>query len=284
MTNLATTSTSYLFAVDPKEAVSITEKVIAENGNLIKLSEVERKIYYLALCDRYGLDPFTNPFDYMKQTKWNKRTQENEIIGWTLYPNKKAAEAFGMKHNLNCRIVDRSVEDGCAIVVVEISNGSRVVQEVGAVEVTDRLGRADALKKAITQARRRGLLAFCGFSEPDTEVKGIAAEALDPPMDVMELGTAAIAEPEAIDRASIYAEIEASMKRLSWRKKDAVNCLNARYQKSTRDDLKDFELIDFNNYLKDLCDRKDEEEAHTQLDPEVVADFVATFQGEEGAA
>lgn len=280
MTNLATTSTSYLFAVDPKEAVSITEKVIAENGNLIKLSEVERKIYYLALCDRYGLDPFTNPFDYMKQTKWNKKTGENEIIGWTLYPNKKAAEAFGMKHNLNVRIVDKSVEDGCAIVVVEVSNGSRVVQEVGAVEVTDRLGRADALKKAITQARRRGLLAFCGFSEPDTEVRGIAAEAFDPPMDVMELGTAAIADVEAIDRTPIYETIAASMKRLGWTKKKASGCLVERYQKATRDELKDFELKDFNNYLLDLCDRKDEEEAHTALNPEVVQSFMETFRPE----
>jgi hypothetical protein len=182
---------SGLVNIDQNQAGAIAEKVLAENGNLIKLTAVERKIYYLAMCDRFGLDPWSNPFDYLEQKK------SGEVIGVSLYPNIRAANFKAEQRGLSVRILSRKVditdpnckgkygnyEAGWAEVEVEVTDGRRTLTEVGYVEITSSLKRGDAVKKAITQARRRGILAFCGLS--DGGESAIGSESYDPPMDVL---------------------------------------------------------------------------------------------------
>ncbi|MBL1176917.1 hypothetical protein [Pantanalinema sp. GBBB05] len=242
MSNLAIVSDNRnaLFAVNYTEAKGIIEKVIAENGDLSRLTAVERKVYYLAMCDRYGLDPFSNPFDYL----------EGKGKSLKLYPNKRAAEAFGLKHNLSYKITEKSVSDGVAMVTVTVTDGRRSTEDIGVVEINGYINRADALKKAVSQARRRAILAWCGFSPESDRENTISAEALDPPVDIISAVPVTVhPEPEPFNREPYYAAIESDMKRLGWKKSTAVDFLKHSYQKATRDELTGEELIDFVEFL-----------------------------------
>ncbi|MBW4692276.1 MAG: hypothetical protein KME27_10965 [Lyngbya sp. HA4199-MV5] len=244
MSNLATVPTSEAFHIDRAQAMTITEKVIAENGNLYQLTGGERKLYYLAMCDRYGLDPYSNPFDYMK----GKDRSGNQIL--TLYPNKKAAEQFGYRKRLDVRIVEKTITDGTAIVTVIVTDNSRVIEEIGAVEITSYVKAGDALKKALTQARRRGILAFCGFSPDGHDDNAIPSEALDHGIEATVVDAAILSEPSTFDRQPTMDAITAGIKRLGWSKKQGSEYLQRAYGKPTRDQLTDAELTDFADYLE----------------------------------
>ena len=196
--------------IDQSAAVQIAEKVLAENGNLIKLTAVERKIYYLAMCDRYQLDPWSSPFDYLEQKK------DGVVDRVSLYPNIRAANFKAEQRNLSVEIVSRknditgekkgsygNYETGWSEVEVKVSDGKRSLNEIGCVEITAKLKRGDAMKKAMTQARRRAILAFCGLSDGGEQT--ISSDIYDPPVDVLlplavpaqatEMRSAAIAAP-----------------------------------------------------------------------------------------
>jgi hypothetical protein len=180
---------------------------------------------------------------------------------------------FGKQQGLNCTIKSKSVEDGCAIVTVTVSDGKRTVEEIGAVDITERLTRGDALKKAITQARRRGFLAFCGFSpDIDNDDRTIPAETFDPPLDVLQQGglparsnqpkevAAVVVEPiekvevfpdGVFDREMALVGIDQEMARISMTRKSAVAYLKATFQKATRDELNDEEMLEFLKYLEE---------------------------------
>jgi len=178
--------------IDQSAAVLIAEKVLAENGNLVKLTAIERKIYYLAMCDRYQLDPWSSPFDYLEQKK------NGEVERVSLYPNIRAANFKAEQRGLSVEIVSRKTditgkargkygdyETGWAEVEVRVSDSKRSLNEIGCVEITAVLKRGDAMKKAMTQARRRAILAFCGLSDGGEQT--IASDAYDPPMDALPL-------------------------------------------------------------------------------------------------
>lgn len=59
-----------------------------------------------------------------------------------------------------------------------------------------------------------------------------------------------IEEPKPFDRSPAYAEIEANMKTLGWKRATAVEFLKSTYGgKTTRDELNDGELLDFAEFL-----------------------------------
>jgi hypothetical protein len=68
----------------------------------------------------------------------------------------------------------------------------------------------------------------------------VEAEIIPDPSEALKL-------PMDNHRTVIYQEIEAHMKRLGWKRKDAVEYLRTTYQKSTRDQLTDDELTRFRN-------------------------------------
>lgn len=191
---------SELAMVDPAQAIAIAEQVTANNGDLSGLTQVQRKVYYLAMCVRYGLDPWSNPFDYLES-----KGKDGQKV--TLYPNIKAANAWADKKGISCEIVSRSIdvsgreegrygsyEVGWATVEVRVSRGDRTLTEVGMVEIGSRHNRADALKKAITQARRRALLAFCGWGDGGEGT--VSADNYDPPIDAVDLTAVNTQAPE----------------------------------------------------------------------------------------
>ena len=129
---------------------------IIQSGDLTYLSESDRLVYYFAYCRQLGLNPLSRPFDYI---------QDKGKI--SLYPNAQAASQLRAKRNVSTRIL----KEECLLngeiysVLVEARIGDRTEQATGKVSLTglDGRGKATAMKKAETQARRRATLAIVGL-------------------------------------------------------------------------------------------------------------------------
>lgn len=254
MSNLATSNSSNPFAVNVVQAASIAEKVIAENGDLYKLTAVERKIYYMAMCDRYKLDPFSSPFDYLSQKMKDSEGKYRDRV--TLYPNQRASNFFAQKHKISCLIKDKEFSDGLWMVtVIATAPDGRQIEDVGAVSISDRINRGDALKKAISQARRRAILALCGFSTDDEFIgNAITAETYDMPIDALEsIAATATSEPIPFNREPTNKAILAATKRLKWDPSYVKTFLNAEYGVEDWRSLSDLQLMEVCNELESMA-------------------------------
>ena len=129
---------------------------IVQSGDLAMLSESDRLIYYFNYCRQLGLNPLSRPFDYI---------QDKGKI--SLYPNAQAASQLRDKRNVSTRIL----REECLLngeiysVLVEARIGDRIEQATGKVSLVglDGKSKANAMKKAETQARRRATLAIVGL-------------------------------------------------------------------------------------------------------------------------
>lgn len=147
---------------------------IVQSGDLTYLSESDRLVYYFAYCRQLGLNPLSRPFDYI---------QDKGKIA--LYPNAQAASQLRDKRNVSTRIL----KEECLLngeiysVLVEARIGDRTEQATGKVSLTglDGKGKATAMKKAETQARRRATLAIVGLDAIGDEDR--RASVSDMPMD-----------------------------------------------------------------------------------------------------
>lgn len=137
-----------------------------------------RALYYLEMCRRYEVDPFTQPFDWIPGADGK---------GLTLYPNKEFAAQRRKKSGISCVVVASGVmgpangQPGPEVYYVRmkgITTDGREDEEIGVVPFTDAMGRpidpmskANAMKRAYTQAKRRVTLSLegCGADEPAKE-------------------------------------------------------------------------------------------------------------------
>ncbi|WP_414623876.1 hypothetical protein [Calothrix sp. CCY 0018] len=157
------------------------EKVRESNGDVSKLTAVERKIVYLEMCRAYGLDPLSFPLDYIE----NKGKLK-------IYLNSIGAAQLRDRFGISTRIKSRELLEDMWVVTVEAQRGERTEEATGAASILDKYGKTspdqktNALKKAETQAKRRATLSICGFGWDDEESgKVLKAEFHDPPQDVL---------------------------------------------------------------------------------------------------
>lgn len=157
------------------------EKVRESNGDVSKLTAVERKIVYLEMCRAYGLDPLSFPLDYID----NKGKLK-------IYLNSIGAAQLRDRYSISTRIKSREMLDDIWVVTVEAQRGERTEEATGAASILDKYGKTspdqktNALKKAETQAKRRATLSICGFGWDDEESgKLVKAEFHDIPQDVL---------------------------------------------------------------------------------------------------
>lgn len=143
------------------------------NGDMSKLSQKEKLEYYHGICKSIGLNPLTNPFQYM-------RLNGKEV----LYATKGAAEQI--RNIKGISVTSQSIEwaDDLVIVTVEgRDKEGRIDTETGFAAVGNLKGdgRGNALLKAITKAKRRLTLSMAGLGMLDeTEVDSIpAAQKID---------------------------------------------------------------------------------------------------------
>lgn len=173
-------------AISTNKSVLAVEKVRDNSGDINGLTAIERKLYYLQMCDFYKFDWKTFPFDYIENDGKLK-----------LYVNQTGCSHLRNRYQVSTKIKSREIIEGMWIVTVEASRGNRTEEATGAASLFDKYGKttpqlkANSLKKAETQARRRATLAICGFSDNDEDHGHILkAETYDPPMDVVEFSQA----------------------------------------------------------------------------------------------
>lgn len=145
-------------AIRETQEADLIEKLVVE-GDLAKLSSSERVRYYYAMCQRAGLDPLSQPLEYLKL--------QGKLV---LYFKRVATDQIASNHKLSRRIVRAEMVGDVYLVVAECSDAAgRVEQSTGAVS-TDHLGGdnlVNAMLKAESKAKRRAVLSFTGLGMLD---------------------------------------------------------------------------------------------------------------------
>jgi len=164
----------------------VMEAVVAQ-GDLAKLTSSQRVQWYKMRCEAAGLDPRTQPFQYI--------TLQGKL---TLYATKTATEQLCAVRNISTEIIGRERMDDLYIVTCRATTtGGRHTDSIGAVTIANLKGDmlANALMKAETKAKRRAVLALCGLGmldETEAEtVPGAQVIPMDAPTD----------DPEAVEIA-----------------------------------------------------------------------------------
>jgi len=180
----------------PTTPGQIIESVITR-GDLAKLTAEERTRYYSEVCRSVGLNPMTQPFQYI------------ELDGkLTLYARKDATDQLRQIHGISLTIVSREQVGDVYVVTARATTASgRVDESIGAVPLTKENGEwktaeksgkryfqsngtskplthdalANALMKAETKAKRRVTLSICGLGLLDeTELETIPGAQPEP--------------------------------------------------------------------------------------------------------
>lgn len=146
------------------------------NGDLSGLSHRERLDYYTMRCEAAGLDPRSQPFQYI--TLPGRQGQPGKLV---LYATKATGDQLIAKHRLTVAIKSRGFDrdTGCYVVEAQATfPAGQTVEDVGAVAIPkDAYGEAvsNAVMKCVTKAKRRTVLSACGLGMLDeSEVGDIA--------------------------------------------------------------------------------------------------------------
>lgn len=154
-----------LATAQPRQMAEVMERVIVQ-GDLSKLTAIERCDYYDKVCSSMGLNPMTRPFDYV--------TLNGKL---TLYAKRDCADQLRKINVVSLFGQQITFSDGLCIVQINASTpDKRTDSDIGAVYIENLKGepRANALMKAITKAKRRVTLSICGLGWLDeTEVDTI---------------------------------------------------------------------------------------------------------------
>ncbi len=153
---------------DPVTVDASTMEKVVVNGDLSKLDSAQRLQWYKARCDAAGLDPRTQPFQYI--------TLQGKL---TLYATKGATDQLIANRRLSVEIPERGYVADLGIYEVRCrvtSPDGRTVEDVAALPVAGLKGDnlCNAVMKCITKAKRRTVLSACGLGMLDeSEVETI---------------------------------------------------------------------------------------------------------------
>jgi hypothetical protein len=162
-----------------QEYAAIIEKVLA-TGDLAKLSSSERINYFNAVCKSVGLNPLTQPLQYITDKK-------GKLV---LYIRRDGTDQLRKLHNVSIRIVSREhVNDVYVVTAGATLPDGRVDESIGATAI-GRLSGDDlcnAIMKAETKAKRRVTLSVCGLGFLDeSEIETIPDVVLHEPAKIEE--------------------------------------------------------------------------------------------------
>lgn len=146
-------------ALDP----SVIESLVI-NGDLSKLNQQQKVMFYNYRCQQADLDPAAKPFDLL-------RLNGKEV----LYANASATQQLCSNRKLSTQITHREKLDDIYVVSARCTGADgRISENQGAVSISGLKGDAlaNAILKATTKAIRRVVLAHCGLGmldETETE-------------------------------------------------------------------------------------------------------------------
>lgn len=150
-----------LRAIDPGILSSLILK-----GDISGLNSTQRVQYVTNLCERIGLDVLTQPFQILK-------LQGKEV----LYATKCCAQQLCKVYQISTEVTKREkIEDIYIVTVRATGKDGRFTDEDGAVTIGASKGDilCNAMMKAVTKAKRRAVLAYCGLGMLDeTEIETI---------------------------------------------------------------------------------------------------------------
>lgn len=136
------------------EPGAVLEAVIA-SGDLERLTPEQRTRYYVEVCQSIGLNPLTQPFQYIRLN--------NKL---TLYATKGATDQIRNLKGISVSVVSQETMGDLYVVTVEGKDSTgRVDSEVGVVTIGGLRGdnAANAIMKAVTKAKRRLTLSMAGL-------------------------------------------------------------------------------------------------------------------------
>lgn len=127
-------------------------------GDLSSLNPKEKMEYYVAFCQRLGLDPATQPFKIL-----NLKGRE------VLYCGREGTQQLGNLKKISHRIEAREVQADCYVVTATAFDHERQTTSIGAVSIGGLKGDelCNAMMKAETKAKRRATLDLCGLGMLD---------------------------------------------------------------------------------------------------------------------
>ena len=150
------------------------------NGDLSKLDQNQKVVYYKLFCERLGLDPLTQPFKILK-------LNGKEV----LYCDRSGAQQLNKKHNVSHEIKTRETINDLYVVTCRASIENRFTDSIGAVNIAGLKGDslANAMMKGETKAKRRATMDLLGLGMLDeTETETIPqAMVYDVPFTLEEL-------------------------------------------------------------------------------------------------
>lgn len=166
-------------------------------GNLAGLGPDQRIEYYRRVCESTGLNPLTQPFEYL--------TLQGKMI---LYARRAATDQLRQLHTVSVSIVSRERFDGLYVVTARatLPNG-RCDESIGAVPIEGLKGEnlANAIMKGETKAKRRVTLAICGLSMMDEleveSVRSLERPAAKPGRTLADVANGGEAERPFVDAA-----------------------------------------------------------------------------------
>lgn len=132
---------------------TVLEKVVI-GGDLSKLQPAERLEYYAKVCESVGLNPLTQPFEYI--------TLNGKL---RLYAKRDATDQLRANKGISIQIVGRDLVGDIFIVTARATMPGREDESTGAVNIKGKAGDdlANAYMKAETKAKRRVTLSIAGL-------------------------------------------------------------------------------------------------------------------------
>lgn len=179
----------------PASQADALERVLIA-GDIGKLSAEQRVEYYMRVCESVGLNPLTQPFDYL--------TLQGKTV---LYAKKTCTDQLRSIHKISVVDMSESERDGVMTVTVKVSNAEgRTDMDKGSVKTEGLKGDAlaNAIMKAATKAKRRATLSICGLGMLDeSEIETIPnARVADnaPPQKVRNPDTGRMIDPNCANQ------------------------------------------------------------------------------------
>jgi hypothetical protein len=154
---------SALAKTDEQPTPATIEDVLIR-GDLSKLTEKDRTDYYLRVCHSVGLNPLTQPFEYLVLNGKLK-----------LYAKRDATDQLRKINGISIEIISQKVADGLLTVHARAKDKTgRTDEDFGVVPFKGggNESAANAAMKAVTKSKRRVTLSISGLGFLDESEVG----------------------------------------------------------------------------------------------------------------